>query len=370
VISYVHSDWSEKLSEKIILRNKEVTFHSTDRKETFISTVISKIVHRFTRIINPLFKNNINVCAFASNEKTIQLQFFIGRTLKKKNYDRIIAHNLGAFYPAMKIATKCNAKLQLDIEDFHPGESPYFNEKHETNNRKLIMRQIISAANNITYASPLIMKECLSLFEQPERIESKSTVINNCFSEKEFEYIPNNSEKVKFVWFSQNISFGRGLEEIIPILKQYGAQIELHLIGNLYKDFKTAYSHEIQTFITIHKPMKQTQLNQILGSFDIGLALEPGKDLNNNIALSNKIWAYLQSGLFILASDTKGQIQFLKEHNKAGVISSMNTEELKKSIEHILENRNKIRSEKIARFEEAKQYAWEKELGKLKKIVE
>ena len=107
---------------------------------------------------------------------------------------------------------------------------------------------------------------------------------------------------MKFVWFSQQIDKGRGLELILPVLDQFRDQIELHLIGNPKKQFEEEFLEE-RKFIFLHNTMPQSELHIILSEYDVGLALEPGKDLNNKLAISNKIFAYAQAGLHVLATD-------------------------------------------------------------------
>ena len=368
VICFQHSDWSEELSMQIIENNPEVSFYRINRKESVIATLLSKFFHKLAILINPFFKNNLCVAAYASSDKTYQLMRASQKIDKSINASRVIAHNLGAFYPALK-ATNKKAKLQLDIEDYHPGEIPYFNQKHETKNRILIMKHLLEKADQVTYASPLIMEECFKLLDNNTGIAKKSTVINNSFSQNEFIFQDVVSKKVKFVWFSQNIAKGRGLERILPVLNEFSEQVELHLIGNLYADFKEEFIDKYQDLVEVHSPLPQTELNLMLSQFDIGLALETGGNLNNRIALSNKIWAYLQAGLTILATNTPAQKEFIRIHDKNGIIVELTEPRLKEEINFLVANIETIRKEKAERFQYAKQFSWEVEQKKLKKII-
>jgi glycosyltransferase involved in cell wall biosynthesis len=53
-------------------------------------------------------------------------------------------------------------------------------------------------------------------------------------------------------------------------------------------------------------------------AFDIGLALEPGRTPNSEIAQSNKVFAYLAAGTPLLASDTAGHLELLAAAPGAG----------------------------------------------------
>ena len=54
--------------------------------------------------------------------------------------------------------------------------------------------------------------------------------------------------------------------------------------------------------------------------FDIGIASETGFCLNNNMALSNKLFTYVQCGLAVVASNTPAQYAFMQEHAQTGKI--------------------------------------------------
>ena len=368
VICFFQQDWSKQLSLQIEERNPNVTFYKINRKEAIFSTLLSKLIHKIANLVTPILKHKLWVAAYASHDKTFQIERLAKKITKQTDYHTILAHNLGAFYPAIKALSK-KCRLHLDIEDFHPGEQPYFNPKYEIENRIVVMQKLLHCASQITYASPLIMKACLDLFDYSDSLNVKSYVINNCFSQDEFQFKESNSKKIKFVWFSQNIAKGRGLETIIPILSEFSSELELHLIGNLYEDFKVEVISNYEHFIIAHLPQPQKKLNLMLADYDVGLALEPGKDLNNNLALSNKIFSYLQSGLYILATNTPAQAKFMTSHPKNGMMTDFTAKDLRIKIKSILYTQIEIRNQKLERFNYAKQSSWEVEQTKFKKII-
>lgn len=363
VLCFKHHDWSLSLSEEIKTRNEEVDFIEIDRKKSVKETILSKIVHKLAITVNPLLQNNFKISAFASNDKTAQLYFRVKKLRNKHQFDTVIAHNLGAFYPAVKICQFQNTKLQLDIEDFYPEEALYFNKKYEKANRYLIMQSSFNVAKNSTYASKGIEIECKKRFKLATDI--KHTTIINAFAASDFLSPKSNSnENIKCVWFSQNIGPNRGLEQVFETAKA-NSEIEFHIIGNANSDYlKTKV---ISSNIKFHTIMTQTKLHQFLSTMDIGLALESkDADFNRDICLTNKILAYAQAGLYILATDTFGQRDFLKglEYKAGELISADLNETLLNLDDAVFTFENKQH-----RWKNAKALSWEEEQKKLVKLL-
>ena len=162
------------------------------------------------------------------------------------------------------------------------------------------------------------------------------------------------------VWFSQNIDFNRGLEQIIPILEKYRNQLEIHLYGNIKPEFKKL-NLKNESFIKTHGTITSQMLNSELAKYDIGLATEPGKDLNNLLALSNKILCYFQSGLYILATDTPAQKHFLSHHHNHGITFNINFENFEQTLIDVIKNISIIRNQKSTRFSLSQIHNWENE---------
>lgn len=285
------------------------------------------------------------------------------RALKKLpgSFQLLLAHNPGSFYPAWQFATKHNIPLGIDLEDYHPGES---HQESVNTIFKQLNRAILPKANFITAASPDILE--YSEKDLEDTLKSKRVVLNY-FPSKEFVLpVANDADTLSLVWFSQNISFGRGLEQLIPVIKNH-PQIALHLFGHCNTDFKNQWLHDTEN-IHLHGPLPQAQLHQKLCQFDVGLAIEPGKDVNNELALSNKMLAYFQSGIYILASKTIAQSRFINSFPQHGMVSGLQPPELKQAIETLLLQKESIRSSAIQRFENATMHNWETESQGLLKL--
>ncbi len=355
LLAFRLGNWSDKADkEHLKSLNCLSTFLSATQK-SFWAWLVSSLIEKFARQMHVVFRKSILFATFAHTKRS----FLLISKLQQKSvlFDLISAHTLGALFPAFYMALKYKIPFIFDIEDYHPGEK---SSEAEKDRRKLLMKELLPKAAYLTYASPLIGEYSLKLLR--DYPADWHQLINNCFSETEFRFHDNQSPKVKLVWFSQNISAGRGLEQVLPALVQFRTQIELTLIGNLYTDFWNDFLCKYSDFITVKPPMLQKDLNLQLAEFDIGLAVEISSvDWNKNIALSNKIFAYAQSGLFILATDTLAQTGFMNEHTGLGLVAGQNEKALTKAIGLIMNKIETIRKQKKERFLYAKRLSWEHE---------
>ena len=283
------------------------------------------------------------------------MKFFKQTTLQA---NLLIAHNPAAFYAATLFATKNKIPLAIDVEDFHPGESNHLNRLSKA--ISIVMLHVLPKCVYTSYAAPLIKKYTQQLL--PNKLHN-AIVINNSFSVQEFA-LPMHSysnDLIQIVWFSQYIDYGRGLEMVLPILDTFSNNISLTLIGNNRQIF---YDKEIaiRKYIICKPAMPHLALQQILSNYDIGLAIEDASaNLNRNICLTNKIWSYFQSGLFIVATNTDAQNLFMQQHPNHGIIVTTEKHDLINTITELIKNKELIKSNKIVRFNLAKTFNWDNE---------
>lgn len=361
VVCFEFNNWSKNLNEQIKSRliSKIIYIGIPANRKPLLPWFFSSLFFSLSKISLNFFPKNIFWLSLRSNKRS----WLLLQELKKipGKFDLVIAHNPGSFYPAMAFAKKNKTPFGIDLEDYHPGET---NDKKSIQHSKNLNKVVLPNANYITAASPLILE--YSEADLRESLKNKQ-VIFNYFPFGEFiKPETKNSEKLKLVWFSQNISFDRGLEQLIPAIKDNN-KIELHFFGNCDEAFQKEWLSDMEN-IKLHDALPQIELHQRLSAFDMGLAIEPAKDLNNELALSNKILAYFQSGLYILASDTKAQQLFINEHPENGMITSLSLENLKQTIQKLIDQKQSLRMSSIERYENAKKFNWEIESEKLVEI--
>ncbi len=267
-----------------------------------------------------------------------------------------------------KAALRNKAKLAFDMEDYHPGELIQGDDGDEKRRREEILKRILPECDYVSFATDGLLYETYKNLTKSIR---NPIIVYNSFPSEEFiEPKQKIEDKIKFVWFSQTIGRGRGLELFFEAIKEIDFAYDVTLIGN-FNDKEFEIELKQNKNLIIIDPLPQVELHKKLSEFDIGLSLELNStDLNRNHALTNKLFAYLQAGLFVLATDTPAQKEFMSKNKGFGILCGQTPEEILKGINFIKENIKEIRSNSIKRFNEAKKFSWENESKKLIEIWE
>jgi glycosyltransferase involved in cell wall biosynthesis len=144
--------------------------------------------------------------------------------------------------------------------------------------------------------------------------------IKNCFplayAIDEIKSIPLSP--LKLFWFSQYVGKGRGLETIIVAMSLLPKKsVSLTLLGvasNKMRKYFLKLMFDLnlsEDQLIFLDPVRDVDIVFVASNYHIGMASEPGRDLNNELALSNKIMMYLLAGNALICSDTVSQKDFL-----------------------------------------------------------
>ncbi len=262
-----------------------------------------------------------------------------------------------------------------DFEDYHLGESSFTD---ENSLKKNIFLKIIEFKNKkpsfITCGSSAIA----SVFLKENKI--KCDVVNNVFlCSKNAEPIFSLEKKeIKLVWFSQRIGPNRGIEDVIGAMASVVPKPHLYLVGHSADFFKNnlinlAKKNGVLKNVTFVDAMDQNKLFDFLKQMDCGLAIEPGFDVNNKIALSNKVFSYMVSGLGLVVTKTEGQNEIIEfMDGKLIAYEPGDIKELAKSLQNWTDNHLMINEAKKKSLESAQnRWHWEhpEEKGKLLELV-
>lgn len=374
IIYQYWNSWATGLDEKLLSQKKWKAIRiGGDPFKDKLTYWQSRITLKISQKLAKLFGFNNNLAERAIGRCTFQLS----KKAKSIPADLYIGHNLAALPAAVFAAKHNNAKCGFDAEDLHRYEMSDNDTDQDVRLKKYLEEKYFPLVNYLTTSSPEIAKKYETFFPS-----LKFNTLLNVFSKNETELIVRNSkeEPLKLFWFSQNVGLSRGLQDVLGALKILeNEKIEFHILGFLNQHVKTGLDQLIHYLkfnnapkIVFHPPIESTALVDFASKFDVGLATEPGFSINNDIALSNKIFTYVQAGLAIIASDTTAQKLFMATHPNMGTIyEKKNSTNLASIIKNYIERKELLAQHQIQSAQYAKEKLnWEIEKEKFLAIIQ
>ena len=354
------NDWGTKFDEEHLPDKKWKAIRvGGDPLQKPVKFLFSRILHKAAKS----FYKKTGI-PFLAEPAASRSTYFLMQEAKKYKADLYIGHNLGALPAAVVAAKKHQAKCGFDAEDFHRQEvSDDVNSLHYKLT-KYIEDKYLSQTDYITTSSVLINAKYQQLYPNKD-----ITTILNVFPKSPHVNLKSIPPKgpIKLIWFSQTVGKKRGIENIIKALQLLdNERFELHLLGSAGEEIKNEFANLAQNAsksLFFHPPIAPDKLIEFISQFDIGLACETGFSLNNTLALSNKIFTYLQAGLAILSSDIPSQKQLLEQNPGIGsVYENNNIDSLIGILAEYEANRQKIIDNCDAAFKLGQEkYNWENE---------
>ncbi|HEV8073861.1 MAG TPA: glycosyltransferase [Opitutaceae bacterium] len=179
-----------------------------------------------------------------------------------------------------------------------------------------------------------------------------------------------------FVWSSQTIGPGRGLELFFAAWSRLTVPSQVFLIGGELPGYREKILRRLpperRSWVSFIPFVPPESLPQKLTEFDLGLALEPRWPRNKDLTISNKIFQYFNAGLGVVATDTAGQSEVLRTAPEAGlIVTAHETGELARQLDHLLADPIRLRAMQAAARRAAEgQFCWEHEAPRLLAAVD
>lgn len=296
----------------------------------------------------------------------IKFIFEVKKYLKNKEFDYLHCHDLDGLIVGYVIK-KEKHKLIYDSHEFFAGYKNMKIDKKIYYLEKILLKkvsEIISVSESICGE----MKKIYKLKKNPillrnipyyYPIDKKQNLLR-----KEFGI----SDEKKILLYQGVFISGRGIEEIIKLLKDLPQIFVLVLIGKgreKLKILEMIEKEKLKNRVYIKDFVSNDILLNYTNSADIGILLPPKTSLSYWYSLPNKIFEFIQGEIPICCNEFP-EIKKLIEENQFGIsIDINNSMEIEKKILDLLKNhKNKI--ERIKKFKG--KFCWEKEEKKLLKL--
>lgn len=291
------------------------------------------------------------------------------RLAKAERADLYIAHHVEALGAAYSAAKENGSKFGFDAEDFHTGMSETGSPPDK--GIEWLERKYLPLCDHLTAASKGIAEAYRDKYGIP-----LPRVVLNVFP---FEDLPARSpgNPVKFYWYSQVIGPNRGIELLLDAASRITEPFEIHLRGKLYSE---AYRNALELRceksglwdrIILHEPIQPAELIREGNRFDVGLALESNISVNRNICVTNKVFSYLMSRLYLIGTDTYGQKDIFSHFRDAVRVCRIDDpEDLADAMRSCIHGEIPVEEGKKAAERAVKEsFNWELESAKLCQLV-
>jgi glycosyltransferase involved in cell wall biosynthesis len=308
VIGAHWAEWADAFDARL-LATRAWRCHLIDwRPDTAPATFWkTRVRHRLAQAAAPSLGSD-RILAAALSRVTPELT----RAAVASQADLYIAHNLGALPAAAEAAVHHQVRLGFDAEDFHSGG---FSEA-ETSACELARRaerRWLPQCHYVTAASPLIADRYAATWGGGQPV-----CLLNVFPLAARPASPRPSPPdgpLRLYWFSQTIGANRGLEDIVRAIARFDrGAIELYLRGTWQPGFRDALqrlSHDLG--------VSSRQIVSLPPGDPDEMVRLSGVTVNNDIALSNKIFTYLLAGIAVVATRTNGQRDVINRLGRAAI---------------------------------------------------
>lgn len=248
---------------------------------------------------------------------------------QKVKADLTIVHSEGGLWVGNQLLEQ-GFRVGVDFEDWFSEDL-------------LPEARAIRPINQIKYLENRLINECpycLTTSKAMAEAMAKAynsktpTVIYNTFPWEERSQLDGkicdrrNLDIPSIHWFSQMIGAGRGLEILFQALPHINHPVEIHLRGNYPESSRQWLEPQIPKEwidnLFIHPTVPNYELLSRIAEHDIGLALEVSNIPSRNLTITNKFFQYLQAGLAVIATETKGQSEILSVYPEIGKLIPCN----------------------------------------------
>jgi glycosyltransferase involved in cell wall biosynthesis len=170
-------------------------------------------------------------------------------------------------------------------------------------------------------------------------------------------------------WFSQTIGPGRGLEMFFAATRGILTPFEIHLRGRMATNYAERFHRlvpiHVRERLFIHDTVPNDALLSRIAEHDIGLALETSERASRQLSITNKVFQYMQGGLALIATDTRGQAEVFSSQPAIGLMVADNdVTALQTALLALLDDKDRLGRAQRASLDAARQtFCWERQSG-------
>lgn len=239
-------------------------------------------------------------------------------SLKGKHFDIIIANDINTLPLAVLLSKDTNAKVLLDCHEYTPGE---FDDRFTFNFfLKEYYDYICSTYIPIVDSKTTV---CQSIADEyKKKYEGEWHVITNAPFYEKLDPKPVQNNKIRIIHHG-GLNPTRNIEKMIKLIDLLDDRFKLDF---MFVNSDPGYLSKLKIIaknnsrICFRDPVPMTEIARTINHYDIGLYLLPPAGFNNQMALPNKFFEFIQARLALAIWPSTEMAKITKEYN-CGVVS-------------------------------------------------
>jgi glycosyltransferase involved in cell wall biosynthesis len=264
--------------------------------------------------------------------------------LKAENADLYIGHQEMSMALSKELMVS-EFKVAFDFEDYHSHDLlPKDRIYRPIKLLRSLEGYILNNAKFCTTTSDALGQELAKEYKS----QVPTTIYNSFHKSNGYQNVSISDKENSLVWISQVIGPGRGLELIIEAIRMSRSKFELTLIGKKDEYYWQEIQKSIPNNLTVHftNYIPSNEISKKLSTYDLGIAFEESLPLNRDLTITNKIFHYLNSGIAIIATNTKGQLEIRNKTEEAVAIVEPVAEPIAAILDRLFSNRDELENMK------------------------
>ncbi|MFD2873465.1 glycosyltransferase [Mucilaginibacter ximonensis] len=354
-VTIINSSYSKQLSDEDarLLSGYPIKLISAIRlQDKYASSVVVRLMYKIGRILVKEFNIQTPLALGYASWKYKNIAI-------KQKADLYMAHQEMGLYCGVQLL-KIKKKVAFDFEDWY-SEDLLSDARSYRPLRLLRQLEKYGLKNGVfcITTSHVMAREMAGTYNVPVPV-----CIYNVFNKK--TEILNRTKEFKkplqLFWFSQTTGPGRGLEQFFDLLNDLNVDLEVNLLGNLVN---AHYKNQLQNLsvhpLNFYPLVESVQLPKLISQFDIGLALELKEPLSRSLTVTNKLFQYMLSGLPVIATNTQGQSEIIKNYGGGILIDYDDPERSKTQIQELLTGEQTLQVYRQQAVTAANELCWDKQ---------
>jgi glycosyltransferase involved in cell wall biosynthesis len=286
--------------------------------------------------------------------------------IENSKYDLILANEIDSLPLALSLAK--GIPVLYDAHEYSPRE-------YEENFlwrfcRKglceYLCKKYLSKANAMTTVCEGIADEYRKNFSV------NPSIITNAVAYAELKPAMTSSDRIKLIHHGSVVP-GRKIENMIDMMKYLDKRFELYLmlVPGSYAEYFKQLEKKAEVFsgrVFFVSPVKMNEVVTAINKYDIGFYILEPSNFNNEHALPNKFFEFIQARLALAIGPSPEMSRLIREYDCGIVAGSFEPHEMAKRLNEL--TREKIMHYKMQSHLHARELSAEENGKKLSNIVE